>query len=79
MQKQGDIERSCDLVFRTQVKEWRNMPVRIGTTELIIILVIVILLFGGGRIGKVAGELGRGIREFRENLAGDDEEEIHDE
>jgi sec-independent protein translocase protein TatA len=41
--------------------------------ELIIILVIVLLLFGVGRISKIAGELGRGIREFRAGLAEDDE------
>lgn len=44
------------------------MPFRLGTTELIIILVIVILLFGVGRIGKIAGELGSGIKAFREGL-----------
>lgn len=43
--------------------------------ELIIILVIIVLLFGPGRIGKVAGEIGRGIREFRTGLRGDDEDE----
>jgi sec-independent protein translocase protein TatA len=48
---------------------------KIGTTELIIILVIIILLFGVGRIGKVAGELGSGLRAFREGLKGDDEKE----
>lgn len=48
---------------------------RLGPTELIIILVIVILVFGVGRIGKIAGELGGGIRAFREGLKGDDEEE----
>ncbi|HQU36289.1 twin-arginine translocase TatA/TatE family subunit [bacterium CPR1] len=37
--------------------------------EWIIILVIVILLFGPGRIGKIAGELGRGIKSFREGLS----------
>jgi sec-independent protein translocase protein TatA len=47
----------------------------LGPTELIIILIIVILLFGVGRIGKVAGELGGGIRAFREGLSGDEEEE----
>jgi sec-independent protein translocase protein TatA len=36
--------------------------------EWIVILVIVILLFGPGRIGKIAGELGRGIKNFREGL-----------
>ena len=46
----------------------------IGPTELIIILLIVLLLFGVGRIGKIAGELGSGIRAFREGLRGDDED-----
>jgi sec-independent protein translocase protein TatA len=44
-----------------------------GTPELIIILVVVLLLFGVGRIGKVAGELGKGIREFRNGLKGEKE------
>lgn len=46
---------------------------RLGPVELGIILVIVILLFGVGRIGKIAGELGSGIRAFREGLQGDKE------
>lgn len=45
----------------------------IGVPELIIILVIVVLLFGPRRLGEVAGELGKGIRNFREGLAGKDE------
>jgi sec-independent protein translocase protein TatA len=36
--------------------------------EWIVILLIVVLLFGPGRIGKIAGELGRGIKAFREGL-----------
>lgn len=48
------------------------MPFRLGPTELTIILVIVILLFGVGRIGKIAGELGSGIRAFKEGLSGED-------
>jgi sec-independent protein translocase protein TatA len=47
----------------------------IGLPELAIILVIVILLFGVGRIGKIAGELGTGIRSFREGLQNKDEPE----
>ncbi len=47
----------------------------LGPTELIIILVIIVLLFGVGRIGKIAGELGSGVRQFREGLKGDDDEE----
>ena len=44
-----------------------------GTTELVIVLVIVILLFGVGRIGKIAGELGKGIRTFQSGLKGEEE------
>ncbi len=46
-----------------------------GAPELLIILVIVLLLFGPGRIGKVAGELGKGIRSFRDGLSGKTTEE----
>jgi sec-independent protein translocase protein TatA len=41
---------------------------RLGGAEWIIILIIVILLFGPGRIGKIAGELGRSIKNFRDGL-----------
>lgn len=45
------------------------MPIP-GPTELIIILVIVVLIFGVGRVGKIGGELGSAIRQFREGLGG---------
>jgi sec-independent protein translocase protein TatA len=44
-----------------------------GIPELLIILVILVLLFGPGRIGKLASELGKGIRNFRDGLGGKDE------
>jgi sec-independent protein translocase protein TatA len=52
-----------------------------GLPELLIILVIIILLFGPGRIGKVAGELGKGIRSFKDGLSDkkDKPEETHEE
>jgi len=46
-----------------------------GLPELLIILVIIILLFGPGRIGKVAGELGKGIRSFKNGLSEKKEDE----
>lgn len=51
------------------------MPIRFGPTELIIILVIVILLFGVGLISKIAGEVGSGIRAYREGVGKDSDEE----
>ena len=45
----------------------------LGPTELILILVIVIVLFGVGRVGRIGGELGTAIREFRRGVSGGDE------
>lgn len=50
------------------------MPIRFGLPELLIVLAIVILLFGVGRIGKIAGELGKGIRSFKDGLQGENKE-----
>jgi len=47
----------------------------LGPVELLIILVIVIVLFGPGRLGKVLGELGSGLRSFKDGLGGDKKEE----
>jgi sec-independent protein translocase protein TatA len=44
----------------------------VGPTELIIVLVIVVLLFGPGRLGKVMGELGSGIRSFKESFSSEE-------
>ena len=48
--------------------------------EWIIILVIVLLLFGPGRIGRIAGELGKGIKAFRDGISSneDDDKESKD-
>lgn len=46
--------------------------------EWILILVIILLLFGPGRIGKIASELGQGIRNFREGLSGKKDEEAEE-
>lgn len=49
------------------------MPFRVGSPELLIVLAIMVLLFGVGRIGRIASELGNGIRAFRQGLAGEEE------
>ena len=46
-----------------------------GGMEWVIVLIIVLLLFGPGRIGKIAGELGKSIKAFREGLNGDKQDD----
>jgi sec-independent protein translocase protein TatA len=46
----------------------------IGLPELLIIVGILVLIFGIGRISKLGGELGKGIRSFREGISGKDED-----
>ena len=46
-----------------------------GGMEWVIVLFIVLLLFGPGRIGRIAGELGKSIKAFRDGLSGDQKED----
>lgn len=46
-----------------------------GGMEWVIVLLIVLLLFGPGRIGKIAGELGKSIKAFRDGLGGEKKDE----
>jgi sec-independent protein translocase protein TatA len=54
-----------------------DMPT-LGPFEIILILVVVVLLFGVGRISKVAGEMGSGIRAFKNGLQGDEKQKQED-
>jgi len=42
------------------------MPFNIGGPEAMFILVIVLIVFGAGRLPEVFGQLGKGIRAFRD-------------
>ena len=48
----------------------------IGMPELIIILVIILIIFGAGKIPEIGGALGKGIKNFRKSVKG--QEEIED-
>ena len=50
----------------------------LGPLEIGIIVLVVILLFGVGRISKVGGELGSGIRAFKQGLQSDEKEQKED-
>lgn len=54
------------------------MP-NLGIPELLLILAVVLILFGVGRISKIGGELGKGIKAFREGVReGQEEGEIQE-
>ncbi len=42
------------------------MPFNVGGGEMIFILVIVLIVFGAGRLPEVFGQIGKGVRTFRE-------------
>jgi sec-independent protein translocase protein TatA len=44
----------------------------IGWPEIILLAVVILVLFGVGRISKIFGELGSGIRSFKEGYQGTD-------
>jgi sec-independent protein translocase protein TatA len=56
----------------TLANEKKTKMIDIGMPELLIVLVIIILIFGPGRIAKTMGEIGKGIRSFRDSFSTED-------
>ena len=46
---------------------------KIGTTELLLILAVVIIIFGPTQIPKLTKMFGKGVKNFKDGLEGDDE------
>jgi len=42
------------------------MPFNLGGPELVFVLVIVLIVFGAGKLPDVLGQLGKGVKTFRE-------------
>ena len=47
----------------------------IGTPELIIIMVVLLLLFGAKRLPEMGRSVGRGMREFKDAVTGEEKPE----
>ncbi|MBU0568004.1 twin-arginine translocase TatA/TatE family subunit [bacterium] len=47
----------------------------LGLPELVVILLIILIVFGVGRLPQVGKALGKGIKEFKSGVKGEDEEE----
>ena len=47
----------------------------IGWPQIILIAVVILLLFGGKKIPELMRGLGKGAREFKEGISGDNEDD----
>lgn len=50
----------------------------VGIWQLVLILAIVFILFGAGKLPRVMGDLGKGIRSMKEGLKGEDTKSVED-
>ena len=44
--------------------------------HLLLVLIVVFVIFGAGKLPKVMGDVGKGVRNLREGLKGEDEQQI---
>lgn len=44
-------------------------------SHLLLIVIVVFIIFGAGKLPKVMGDLGKGIKNLKDGLNGDDESE----
>jgi sec-independent protein translocase protein TatA len=51
------------------------MPGNIGPLEVLVVLIIALVVFGPKRLPELGRSLGKGIREFRGSISGDDKED----
>ena len=50
------------------------MPFGVGPLEIVIVLVIVLIIFGPKRLPDLGRSMGKGMREFKESVTGNDDD-----
>ena len=50
----------------------------LGTSELIIVLLMILIIFGVGKLPEIGSGLGKGIRNFKKNISGNEEKNDED-
>ena len=53
------------------------MP-NIGPWEIIILVVVLLLVFGSRRLPEIGRSVGKGMREFKQSVTGNDEDKLED-
>lgn len=48
---------------------------QLGVWQLLLILVVVLIFFGAGKLPRVMGDVGKGMRNLRQGLQGDTEKD----
>lgn len=49
-----------------------------GPTEIVLIALVVLLLFGGKKIPELMRGIGRGIKEYKDGVSGEDQKDQKD-
>lgn len=50
----------------------------LGMGELLLIVLVVLVIFGAGKLPRVMGDLGKGMRNLRQELKGDGEQKTEE-
>jgi sec-independent protein translocase protein TatA len=50
----------------------RGFIMSLGFGEILVILLVILIVFGAGKLPKVMGDLGKGIKSFKEGMDSDD-------
>lgn len=51
----------------------------LGTGEWVLLVLVLLVVFGAGRLPQIGRSLGKGLKNFRKGLKGEDEDEGEDE
>jgi sec-independent protein translocase protein TatA len=49
------------------------VPFGVGFPELVVVLVVLLLVFGAKRLPEMGRSIGKGMREFKDAVSGDDD------
>jgi sec-independent protein translocase protein TatA len=50
--------------------------VSIGLFQILVIVLVLLLLFGRGRIGETMGDIGEGVKRFKDGLADEEPQSL---